>query len=296
MKRILCLGIVILLVLGCLSGCVRGKTALLLVDDTRTDQSRLLWAGFSQKAKKLGMKPILVGLTDETAESHTPFQLWETAVAEHDPDAVAVVGLTALDESTNFLSEKEHAPVIIHPDAQIHIPDAFCIHGATDVDLARKAAEYMIGLEPPSSGRIRLLYNRNDEEVERVFVSMMEEAGYLSMECTPLSGRVSEQSLLNSFTEDTVAAYNGSSYDTQAEDVSNLIVSIATRPHLEALQQGHAAAVLCRDYETIGGQAAEACAQSLRGKDPETVVVEPIFITAGGPDRSGAQHWLDLLG
>ena len=294
MKKLICLAVILVLMLGCLSGCVMGKTALLLVDDTRTDQTQLLWAGFSQKAKKMGMKPILVGLTDETEIQYTAYQLWEQAVAEHDPDVVAVVGLTALNESYPFLTEQEHTVVAVNPTADVNIPEAFCVSGAADVDLARMAAERIIEMEPPSSGRIRLLYNRNNEEVKQIFVSLLEEAAYLNLECTPLSGRINEESILNSFTEDTVAAYNGSIYDTQVEDVSNFILSVATRAHLEALQQDKASAILCRDYETIGRQAAEACAKSLRGKEPTAVAVEPILITAGGPDRSGAQYWLDL--
>lgn len=52
MKKLIGLTLILALVLACLSGCVRGKTALLLVEDTRTDQPQLLWAGFSKKAKK----------------------------------------------------------------------------------------------------------------------------------------------------------------------------------------------------------------------------------------------------
>ncbi len=294
MKKLICLCIVAVLVLGCLSGCVMGKTALLLVEDTRTDQTQLLWAGFAQKAKKLGLKPILVGLADDTEVQYTSYQLWEQAVAEHDPHVVAVVGLTALDESYSFLTERESPVVAVNPAAELTIPDVFCVSGATDVALARMAAARIIEMEPPDSGRIRLLYNRDNEEVNQVFVSMLEEADYLNLECTPLSGRVSEQSILNSFTEDTVAAYNGSSYDTEATDISNFILSGATRAHLTALQAGQACAIYCRDYETIGKQAADACAKALRGKEPTAISVEPILITSAGPDRSGAQYWLKL--
>lgn len=292
MKKIIGLTLILVLVLGCLSGCVRGKTALLLVEDTRTDQTQLLWAGFSKKAKKMGMKAVLVGLTDESAISYTAYQLWEEAVSQHDPDVVAVVGLTDNAELYPFLYEQEHAVVAIHPASDLCIPEAFCVNGATDVTLARMAASRIVEMEPPFSGRIRLLYNRNNEEVEQVFVSLMEEAAYLNMECTPLTGRISEQNLLNSFTEDTVAAYNASDYDTEATDVSNFILSVATRPHLESLQQDQASAILCRDYETIGIRAAEACGQSLRGKEPTAVTVDPLLITADGPDRNGAQYWL----
>ena len=89
-----------------------------------------------------------------------------------------------------------------------------------------------------------------------------------------------------------MAAYNASDYDTEATDVSNFILSVATRPHLESLQQDQASAILCRDYETIGIRAAEACGQSLRDKDPTAVTVDPIWITANDPDRNGAQYWL----
>ena len=296
MKRLICFACIFVLLAGCLAGCARGKTALLLVDDTRTDQTQLLWAGFSQKAKKMGMKAILVGLTDETEVQYTAYQLWEQAVAEHEPDVVAMVGMSATKQSFSFLSERDCAVVAVNPAADFYLPETFCVNGATDVTLARLAAERIIELEPPSSGRIRLLYNRDNAEVEQVFVSLMEEAAYLNLECTPLSGRMSEQAILNSFTEDTVAAYNGSDFDTQATDVSNFIVATATRAHLEALQSGQVATVLCRDYETIGIQAAESCAKALRGKEPTTVTVDPLFITAGGPDRTGAAYWLELLG
>lgn len=294
MKKLICFCIVTLLVLGCLSGCVMGKKALLLVEDTRTDRTQLLWAGFSQKAKKLGLKPILVGLTDETEVQYTAYQLWEQAVAEHDPHAVAVVGLTALDASYAFLTERESPVVAVNPASDLTVPEVFCVNGATDVTLARMAAARIIEMEPPASGRIRLLYNRDNEEVNQIFASMLEEAAYFNLECTPLSGRISEQPILNSFTEDTVAAYNASSYDTEATDISNLILSGATRAHLTALQDGQACAVYCRDYETIGIQAADACAKALRGKEPTAITVEPVLITSGGPKRNGAQYWLDL--
>ncbi len=292
MKKLICITIILVLVLGCLSGCVRGKTALLLVDDTRTDQTQLLWAGFSRKAEKRGLKPILVGLDDETEVNFTAYQLWEQAVAEHNPHVIAIVGMNQAKESYPFLSERDCAVVAVNPAADLSLPETFCVNGASDVALARLAAQRIIEMEPPASGRIRLLYNRDHAEVEQVFADLMEEADYSNLECTPLSGRISEQSMLNSFTEDTVATYNGSDYDTQAENLSNLILSVATRTHLEALQSEQAAAILCRDYETIGTQAADACIKALRGKEASVIGVDPILITANGPDRNGAQYWL----
>ena len=296
MKKLLCMSLILVLILGCLTGCIKGKTALLLVEDTRTDQVQLLWTGFSAKAKKMGLKPILVGLTDENEVSYTSYQVWEQAVAEHNPHVLAIVGMRTPQDSYSFLQGRECAVVAINPDADVFIPDTFCINGATEVALTRKAAERIIEMEPPASGRIRLLYNRDNEEVEQIFVSMMEEGGYFNLECTPLSGRISEQTVLNSFSEDTVAAYNASDYDTNADNVSNFILSMATRPHLEALQADQACAIYCRDYETIGQQAADACKKALKGKEATVISVEPILITANGPDRSGAQYWLDLLG
>ena len=294
MKKLISIFLIVLLVLAGLSGCAMGKTVLLLVDDTRTDQTQLLWKGFEKQAKKEGMKPILVGLTDETEINYTAYQLWEKAVNEYDPAVVAVVGLTSPKEDHSFLAEREVKVVAVNPASNITIPDIFCVNGATEVDLARMAAAHIIEMAPPSSGRIRLLYNRSNETVEQIFTAMMEEASYLNLECTPLSGRINEQMMLNSFTEDTVATFNASDYDTQAQDISNYMLSVATRTHLQLLQDGQASAIFCRDYETIGQQAAEACAKALRGKTATVINVEPILITANGPDRSGAQYWLDL--
>lgn len=295
MKKLLAILLTLALTLGCLSGCVAGKTAMLLVENTQTDESKLLWAGFSSEAKKKGMTPVLSGLNEETAISYTALQVWEEDITAHNPDVVAVVGLEDPDISFDFLSSDEHAVVAVHPSMSIYSSARHCVYGASDEELARMAAELFIDMQLPTSGRIRLLYDKDDTGVCDLFSSLLNEAEFINQELTPLSGSVRDESLLNSFAIDTVATYNASSYDTQAEDVSNLLLSRVTAAHLDAVNNQTASAILCRDYYAIGQAAANAASDALRDKDPVAVAVEPIQITKNGPDKNGVPFWLDLL-
>lgn len=295
MKKFLALILILALTLGSLSGCVAGKTAMLFVEDTQAESTKLIWAGFSAAAKKMGMKPILSGLSEEQSIEYTAVQIWEQDIAEHEPDVMAVVGLSDSDLFSLFFDQQEVPVVAIDPINFSAAHEYFCIYSASDADLARMAAEHMIGLQLPTSGRIRLLYDKEDTAVLNTFTSLLEAAAYSNLETTSLSGHMTEESLLNNFTEDTVGIYNASSYDITAENLSNLILSGVTAAHLNALNNDAASSILCRNYNAIGEQAANAAADALRDKEPTAVTVEPILVTQNGPDQSGAAYWLDLL-
>ena len=295
MKKILAWILTVILTVGLLGGCVAGKTAVLFVEDTQTDQAKLIWAGFSAAAKKMGMKPVLSGLTEESSLAYTVFQIWEQDIAEHEPDVMAVVGLSDSDMYSIFLDQQEIPVVAIDPIEFSRMHEYFCVYSASDEDLSRMAAQNIIGMQLPTSGRIRLLYNKEDVIVRDTFVGMLESAGYNNFETTPLSGRITDQSLLNNFSEDTVGIYNASDYDTDAEDLSNLILADVTTAHLASIQNDQASSILCRNEYTVGDQAARACGSALRKKDVTAVTVDPILVTKSGPDQNGIAFWLDLL-
>ena len=295
MKKILALILVALLTVGSLSGCVAGKTAMLFVEDVESDQAKLIWAGFSAAAKKKGMKPLLSGLSAEQSLEYTVTQIWEQDIAEHDPDVMAIVGLSDSDIFSLFLNQEETPVVLIDPINFTSAHEYFCVHGASGSDLANMAVQNIIGMQLPSSGRIRLLYNKDDTMVCETFVSMLESAGYFNLETTPLSGRVTDMSMLNNFSEDTVGIYNASNYDTDVEDLSNLILANVTAAHLNTLNNDQASAILCRNEYMIGDQAARAAANALCNKEPVSITVDPILVTKYGPDRNGIAFWLDLL-
>lgn len=295
MKRILALILVAALSVGLLCGCVAGKTAMLFVEDVESETTRLLWAGFESAAKKLGMKPVLSGLTEEQAMEYNVQQIWEQDIAEHEPDVMAVVGLSDSELYALFLNQEKVPVVAVDPVDFSDTVNHFCVYSATDTALANMAAQNIIGMQLPSSGRIRLLYNRDQSLVCDTFTGLLEAAGYYNIETTPLSGRVTDESLLNNFTEDTVGIYNASDYDTSTENLNNLILCGTTAAHLNALVNDQASSILSRNEFLVGDQTARACADALRGKEITATSVEPILITANGPDENGSAYWLDLL-
>ena len=296
MKKVLALILVALVTVGLLSGCVAGKTAMLFVEEVDSDQAKLIWAGFSAAAKKMGMKPVLSGPTEEQLVEYSALHIWEQDIATHKPDVMAVVGLSDSEMFSMFHGQTEIPVVAIDPIDFSSVHEYFCVYGASDEDLARMAAQNIIGMQLPTSGRIRLLYNKEDAIVRDTFVDLLEAAGYINLEYTPLSGRVTEESILNNYTEDTVGIYNASDYDTTAEDLSNLILTDVTAAHLASIQNEQASSILCRNEYAIGVQAARACGNALRNKDVTAVTVDPILVTKNGPDQNGIAFWLDLLG
>ena len=294
MKKIIALILCLILILGALSGCVAGKKAMLFVEDTESASAKLLWAGFRTAAKKLGMKPVLSGLNEETSIQYTPLQVWEQDLAEQSPDVLVVAGLS--DSGNYDIFRQSGLPLVaVDPIDLSDNHSVFCVYGASPVDLARVAAEQFIDFELPSSGRIRLLYNSEDSAVADTFSSLLTDAGYNNIEITPLSGRANELSILNNFTEDTVAVYNASAYDTEVVDLSNLILTGITLAHLEALTANTASSLLSRNDHAVGDAAAHAAALALRHKEATAVTVDPILVTANGPEQNGAAYWLDIL-
>ena len=294
MKKLIALILIAALTLGALSGCVAGKKVMLFVEDAQSDYAKLLWAGFSKQAKKMGMKPILSTITEEQAIEYTVYDIWSEDIKTHDP-AVLVVPYISDSTVYSLFTEANKPLVAIDPSGFSGASTTHSVYGATSTELARMAAERLIEMELPISGRFRLLYNKVDEAVNETFTACLEQAGIYNLEATPLSGRASEATLLNSFSEDTVATYNASGYDTETTGLSNLILCGATAKHLNALQNDEAAAVLCRNHYEIGIQAAKACAGAIRGKEVTSVTVAPLFITANGPEENGAAYWLELL-
>lgn len=295
MKKILALILIATLSLSLLCGCVAGKTVMLFVEDIESEETQLIWAGFEAAAKDLGMKPILSGLTEEQALTQTVTQIWEQDIATHTPDAMAVVGLSDSDIYAPFLSQQEIPVLAIDPIDFSSVHEHFSVYGATDTDLARMAAQNIIGMQMPTSGRIRLLYNKDDIQTRDAFTELLEAAGYINIETTPLSGRVTDDTLLNNFTEDTVGIYNASDFDTTTENLSNLILSDVTAAHLNAISTDQASAILCRNHYQIGDQAARSCGDALLGREITSVTVSPILVTKNGPDQNGIAFWQSLL-
>ena len=128
MKKVLALILVALVTVGLLSGCVAGKTAMLFVDEADSDQATLISAGFSAAAKKMGMKPVLSGPTEEQLVEYSALHIWEQDIATHKPDVMAVVGLSDSEMFSMFHGQSEIPVVAIDPIDFSSVHENFCVY------------------------------------------------------------------------------------------------------------------------------------------------------------------------